>query len=162
MRHILLTLTVLLSTCLLAFTASAQTSLSLGGFTIDPDAPVEMTADKLTVSQSDGSAQFEGNVIIAQGVIRLAASLVTVTYLEAGGIDRLNASGGVTLVTQTESAKAETAEYDLTNRQLMMRGEVVLIQGQNAISADSMNIDLASGAAVMEGRVRTVLSSETK
>jgi lipopolysaccharide export system protein LptA len=161
-RHILLTLTVLLSTCLLAFTASAQTSLSLGGFTTDSDAPVEMTADKLTVSQSDGSAQFEGNVIIAQGVIRLAASLVTVTYLEAGGIDRLNASGGVTLVTQTESAKAETAEYDLTNRQLMMRGEVVLIQGQNAISADSMNIDLASGAAVMEGRVRTVLSSGSK
>ena len=162
MRHILLTLTVLLSTCLLAFTASAQTSLSLGGFTTDLDAPVEITADKLTVSQSDGSAQFEGNVIIAQGVIRLAASLVTVTYLEAGVIDRLNASGGVTLVTQTESAKAETAEYDLTNRQLMMRGEVVLIQGQNAISADSMNIDLASGAAVMEGRVRTVLSSESK
>ena len=162
MRHILLTLTVLLSTCLLAFTASAQTSLSLGGFTTDLDAPVEITADKLTVSQSDGSAQFEGNVIIAQGVIRLAASLVTVTYLEAGGIDRLNASGGVTLVTQTESAKAETAEYDLTNRQLMMRGEVVLIQGRNAISADSMNIDLASGAAVMEGRVRTVLSSESK
>ena len=162
MRHILLTLTVLLSTCLLAFTASAQTSLSVGGFITDSDAPVEMTADKLTVSQSDGSAQFEGNVIIAQGGIRLAASLVTVTYLEAGGIDRLNASGGVTLVTQTESAKAETAEYDLTNRQLMMRGEVVLIQGQNAISADSMNIDLASGAAVMEGRVRTVLSSESK
>ena len=162
MRHILFTLTVLLSTCLLAFTASAQTSLSLGGFTTDTDAPVEMTADKLTVSQSDGSAQFEGNVIIAQGVIRLAASLVTVTYLEAGGIDRLNASGGVTLVTQTESAKAETAEYDLTNRQLVMRGEVVLIQGQNAISADSMNIDLASGAAVMEGRVRTVLSSGSK
>jgi len=161
-RHILFTLTVLLSTCLLAFTASAQTSLSLGGFTTDTDAPVEMTADKLTVSQSDGSAQFEGNVIIAQGVIRLAASLVTVTYLEAGGIDRLNASGGVTLVTQTESAKAETAEYDLTNRQLVMRGEVVLIQGQNAISADSMNIDLASGAAVMEGRVRTVLSSGSK
>lgn len=162
MRHILLTLTVLLSTCLLAFTASAQTSLSVGGFITDSDAPVEMTADKLTVSQSDGSAQFEGNVIIAQGGIRLAASLVTVTYLEAGGIDRLNASGGVTLVTQTESAKAETAEYDLTNRQLMMRGEVVLIQGRNAISADSMNIDLASGAAVMEGRVRTVLSSESK
>ena len=162
MRHILLTLTVLLSTCLLAFTASAQTSLSLGGFTTDLDAPVEITADKLTVSQSDGSAQFEGNVIIAQGVIRLAASLVTVTYLEAGGIDRLNASGGVTLVTQTESAKAETAEYDLTNRQLVMRGEVVLIQGQNAISADSMNIDLASGAAVLEGKVRTVLSSESK
>ncbi len=135
---------------------------SLGAFTTDTDAPVEMTAGKLTVSQSDGTAQFEGNVIIAQGVIRLTASLVTVTYLGAGGIDRLNASGGVTLVTQTESAKAETAEYDLTNRQLMMRGEVVLIQGQNAISADSMNIDLASGAAVMEGRVRTVLSSESK
>jgi lipopolysaccharide export system protein LptA len=161
-RYIILALTVLLSTCFLAFAASAQTSLSLGGFSADPDAPIEMSADKLTVSHSDGAAQFEGNVIIAQGGIRLAASFVVVAYLETGGIDQLNASGGVTLVTQTESAKAETAEYDLTNRQLVMRGDVVLIQGQNAISADSMKIDLASGAAVMEGRVRTVLSSGSK
>ena len=162
MRHIILTLTVLLSTCFLAFTTNAQTSFSLGGFSADSNAPIEMSADKLTVSQSDGAAQFEGNVIIAQGGIRLAASVVVVAYLEAGGIDRLKASGGVTLVAQTESAEAETAEYDLTNRQLVMRGNVVLIQGQNAISADSMKIDLTSGAAVMEGRVRTVLSSRSK
>jgi lipopolysaccharide export system protein LptA len=121
-----------------------------------------MTADRLTVNQLDGSAQFESNVVISQGDIHIAAELVTVTYLKDGGIDQLNATGGVTFVTQTESAEAETADYDLTNRQLVMSGGVSLIQGQRAISADKMSIDLETGAALMEGRVRTTLSRGSK
>jgi lipopolysaccharide export system protein LptA len=134
----------------------------LGGFSPDPEAPIEMTADKLTVNQLDGSAQFESNVVISQGDIHIAAELVTVTYLKDGGIDQLNATGGVIFVTQTESAEAETADYDLTNRQLVMSGGVSLIQGQRAISADKMSIDLETGAALMEGRVRTTLSRGSK
>tara|TARA_B110000238_G_scaffold10896_1_gene10827 strand:+ start:601 stop:1005 length:405 start_codon:yes stop_codon:yes gene_type:complete len=134
----------------------------LGGFSPDPEAPIEMTADKLTVNQLDGSAQFESNVVISQGDIHIAAELVTVTYLKDGGIDQLNATGGVIFVTQTESAEAETADYDLTNRQLIMSGGVSLIQGQRAISADKMSIDLETGAALMEGRVRTTLSRGSK
>lgn len=162
MRHFILTLTVAISTFCFVIPIHAQTSLSLGGFSPDPEAPIEMTADRLTVNQLDGSAQFESNVVISQGDIHIAAELVTVTYLKDGGIDQLNATGGVTFVTQTESAEAETADYDLTNRQLVMSGGVSLIQGQRAISADKMSIDLETGAALMEGRVRTTLSRGSK
>ena len=162
MRHFILTLTVVISTFYFVIPIHAQTSLSLGGFSPDPEAPIEMTADRLTVNQLDGSAQFESNVVISQGDIHIAAELVTVTYLKDGGIDQLNATGGVTFVTQTESAEAETADYDLTNRQLVMSGGVLLTQGQRAISADKMSIDLETGAALMEGRVRTTLSRGSK
>ena len=134
----------------------------MGGFSSNPDEPIEMTADKLTVSQSDGSARFDGNVVIAQGNIKIMAQLVVVTYLESGGIDQLSASGGVTVVTQTESAEAEFADYDLSSHSLALSGDVLLTQGQSMISSDTMNINLTTGAAVIEGRVRTVLSSETK
>ena len=134
----------------------------MGGFSSNPDEPIEMTADKLTVSQSDGSARFDGNVVIAQGNIKIIAQLVVVTYLESGGIDQLSASGGVTVVTQTESAEAEFANYDLSSHSLALSGDVLLTQGQSMISSDTMNINLTTGAAVIEGRVRTVLSSETK
>ena len=162
MRHFILTLTVVISAFFFVIPIHAQTSLSLGGFSPDPEAPIEMTADKLTINQHDGSAQFESNVVISQGDIHIAAELVTVTYLKDGGIDQLNATGGVTFVTQTESAEAETADYDLTNRQLVMSGGVLLTQGQRAISADKMSIDLETGAALMEGRVRTTLSRGSK
>jgi lipopolysaccharide export system protein LptA len=105
-RHILLLITVLLSTICGALALSAQTTLSLDGFQSDPEASVEMLADRLTVSQTDGAARFEGNVVIAQGDMRLSAALVDVTYLEAGEIGLLSASGGVLLVSKTDSAQA--------------------------------------------------------
>ena len=162
MRHFIFTVTILVSSCCLALPTFSQTSLSVGGFSSNPDEPIEMTADKLTVSQSDGSARFDGNVVIAQGNIKIMAQLVVVTYLESGGIDQLSASGGVIVVTQTESAEAKFADYDLSSHSLALSGDVLLTQGQSMISSDTMNINLTTGAAVIEGRVRTVLSSGTK
>jgi len=161
-RHILLLITFLLSTACGAFAVSAQAALSLDGFQSDPEASVEILADRLTVSQTNGAARFEGNVVIAQGDMRLSADLVDVTYLEAGGIARLSASGSVLLVSPTESAQADSANYDLTGRELRMRGAVLLNQGPVSLSADLLTIDLDTGGAVMEGRVRTVLPSGSK
>ena len=78
MRHILLLITLLLSTVCGAFAVSAQTALSLDGFQSDPEASVEILADRLTVSQTNGAARFEGNVVIAQGDMRLSADMVDV------------------------------------------------------------------------------------
>ena len=162
MRHFIFTVTILVSSCCLALPTFSQTSLSVGGFSSNPDEPIEMTADKLTVSQTDGSARFDGHVVIAQGNIKIMAQLVVVTYLESGGIGQLSASGGVIVVTQTGSAEAKFADYDLSSHSLALSGDVLLTQGQSMISSDTMNINLTTGAAVIEGRVRTVLSSETK
>ena len=162
MRQFILIITILLSYCWISLPVFAQTSLSLGGFSSNQNAPIEMTADKLTVNQSDGSARFEGNVMISQENIKIRAQLVVVTYLESGGIDQLSASGGVTVVTQKESAEAKTADYDLASQNLVLHGDVLLTYGQNTISSDTMTIDLTTGATVIEGRVRTILSKEPK
>ena len=162
MRYFILIITVLFSTFFIALPSLAQTSLSLGGFSSNPDGPIEMTADKLTISQSDGSAKFEGNVFISNGDLKIIAQFVMVNYLETGGIKQLSASGGVTVVNQTESAEAKTADYNLVSNSLVLGGGVLLTQGQSAISADTMAIDLSTGEAIIEGRVRTVLSGELK
>jgi lipopolysaccharide export system protein LptA len=137
----------------------SQTSLLLGGFDPNSDAPVELTADKLTISQTDGSARFEGNVILGQGDIRIAADLVIVTYLETGEIDKFRASGDVTVATTDESAESEFVEYSLKERTLMMGGNVIFSQGQILMSAKSLKIDLNTGAAIIEGQVKTILST---
>ena len=141
--------------------ADAQTSIALGGVNADPDAPVEVTADSLTVDQDSGSAVFSGNVLIGQGDLRLSAAQVQVFYDEASGeIARFVASGGVTLATATEAAEAQDADYDLTSGTLVMTGDVLLTQGASALSAERMTVNLRLGTAVMDGRVRTVFRAQ--
>ncbi len=150
----------LIAICLaltLATPALAQTNINLGGISADPTAPVEVSADSLSVDQDSGTAVFDGNVLIGQGDLRLSAGRVEVIYSDAtGDIARLKAAGGVTFVTATEAAEAQAADYDLTAGTLVLSGEVLLTQGASALSADEMRINLTTGNAQMTGRVTTV------
>jgi lipopolysaccharide export system protein LptA len=138
--------------------ALAQTNIDLGGMTVDTSAAVEVTADSLAIDQETGTAVFTGNVIIGQGDLRLSAGAVEVVYgTESSEIARLIATGGVTFVTASEAAEAQSADYDITTGLLTLTGDVLLTQGASAISAQSMVVNVATGTASMEGRVRTVL-----
>ena len=150
-----------LAFALLASAATAQTNLTVGGLNADPEAPVEVTADNLSVDQDSGQAVFEGNVVIGQGDLRIAAARVLVVYNDdSGDIARLEASGGVTFVTETEAAEAQSAVYDLDSGTLTMSGQVLLTQGATAVSADRMDVNLESGTARMSGNVKTVFQQQ--
>ena len=150
---------LLCSVLVAAMPVHAQTNVNLGGINADPTAPVEITADNLSVEQSNGTAVFQGNVVLGQGDLRLSAGRVEVIYGDGNGdISRLSASGGVTFVTATEAAEAQNAEYDLDAGTLVMTGDVLLTQGASAISADRMRVNLSDGSAQMDGRVRTIFN----
>jgi len=145
---------------LLPLAAGAQqgAQVAFGGMQQDTRAPVEVTADTLSVNQSDGTALYTGNVVIAQGQMRLAAPRVLVVYSEqAGRIQRMEASRGVTLVSGTEAAEAQRAEYDIEAGTIVMTGNVLLTQGPSALTSERMIVNLEDGTAQLSGRVRTVL-----
>ena len=144
----------------LAGAAFAQANLPFGGFSHDSSLPVEIAADSLTVSQSAGRATFEGNVVVGQGTLRLAANRIEVVYdgsAASGRVSRMEATGNVTLTNGAESAEAQTAVYDVGSGDVMMTGDVLLTQGDNALSGQTLRIDLDTGTARMEGRVQSVL-----
>lgn len=143
--------------------AAAQgTNLAFGAIRQDTSLPVEVTADSLAVSQQDGTAIFTGNVVIIQGEMRLAAPRVLVVYAEAtegqqARIARLEATGGVTLVSGPDAAEAERADYNVDDGQVVMLGNVLLTQGSSALTSERMTVNLEEGTAQMDGRVRTIL-----
>ena len=151
---------------LMAFAGMAQaqgTQVAFGTVAQDSSLPVEVTSDNLNVNQNDGTAIFTGNVVIGQGEMRLAAPRVLVVYLEdQSGIERLQATGGVTLVSGPDAAEAAQANYNVQTGMIEMQGDVLLVQGTSAITADTMYVDTAAGTARMNGRVKTVLRSEAQ
>jgi lipopolysaccharide export system protein LptA len=132
--------------------------VAFGSTVQDSGLPVEVTAENLDVDQSDGTAIFTGNVLIGQGQMRLLAPRVLVVYLEdRSGIARLLATGGVTLVSGDDAAEAREAEYNVQSGMIEMAGDVLLVQGGTALTADKMTVDTVAGTARMSGQVKTVL-----
>jgi lipopolysaccharide export system protein LptA len=144
---------------LLPFAALAQgTNVGFGDQAHDTSQPVEVTADSLSVDQDGHTATYSGNVVIAQGGMRLAAPTVVVHFNEAQtGIDKVTASGGVTLVSGSDAAEAQSAEYFVNQGQIEMSGSVLLSQGTNAAAAERMSLNLETGQANLSGRVKTIL-----
>ncbi len=141
---------------------SQGAQVAFGGIQQDTSAPVEIAADSLSVDQQDGTATYAGDVVIGQGEMRLAAPKVTVVYVAGEGrIDRLEATGGVTLVNGAEAAEANQAIYSIDAGTITMIGNVLLTQGQNALTAERMVVNLKTGTAEMSGRVRTLLQTGT-
>lgn len=146
---------------LLATAALAQgTQVAFGTIQQDTSAPVEVSADELNVDQSTGEATFTGNVVIGQGEMRLSAARVLVIYRQdQAGIQRLEATGGVTLASGADAAESERADYDIDSGVIVMSGDVLMAQGQSALSADTMTVNLDGGTARMQGRVKTILQT---
>lgn len=155
-------LTICFIALTLATTATAQeTRVSFGALQVDPKLPVEVTADTLDVDQQSGEAVFAGNVLISQGDMRLSAPRVTVVYsTESRAIARMEAVGGVTLVSGPDAAEANRAEYTIDSGVIVMTGDVLLTQGPSALTSDKMTVNLTTGSAQMVGRVTTILRSD--
>jgi lipopolysaccharide export system protein LptA len=63
----------------------------------------------------------------------------------------------VTLVSGPDAAEAERADYNVDDGEVVMQGNVLLTQGNSALTSERMTVDLEGGTAQMDGRVRTIL-----
>ncbi len=140
-----------------------QANIAFGGLKQDTSLPVTLDADSLAINNANGSALFTGNVIVSQGEMRLTAGEVKVEYApDGGGIKTLHATGGVTLISATDAAEAREAIYTIDTGNVVMTGDVLLTQGQSAISGQKLVLNLEAGTGAMEGRVQTVFSPGVK
>jgi len=119
----------------------------------DSNAPVDVAADRIELQDRSDRAVMTGNVNVQQGDLNLTAQRLTVAYTSAGGtqIQRLDAAGGVTVRSPSETARGEFAIYDLDRRLITMLGGVVLVRGGSEVRGGRLVIDLNSGRATVDG-----------
>ena len=137
--------------------AVAQDSISaLKGH--DSKAPIDLSADRAEAQDRADRAIFAGNVIVRQGNLTLRTARLTLAYASQGGIDinRIDASGGVTVTSPSETARGEFAVYDLEEGLITMIGNVRLERGGSYLTGARLTIDLDTGRAVMDGGLRGV------
>ena len=117
------------------------------------DAPIDLTADRLEVQDRADRAMFSGNVKVRQDELTLDTARLTVAYSNSGGVQikRLDASGGVTVRSPSETARGSFGIYDLDRKLITLVGNVVLERQGSQLSGQRLVIDLDSGRAVIDG-----------
>lgn len=145
--------------------AAQEANSPFGSFRHDSTQPIEITSDKLSVNQTRKLATFSGTVVAGQGTLRLTAAEMQIFYdaeekpaaeSQTGAIRLMKATGRVFLSNGSEAAEGDWAEYDVASGIIRMGGNVLLTQGENAISGTELWIDLNAGVGEITGRVKTV------
>ena len=124
----------------------------------DSKAPIDLAADRAEAQDRNDRAIFAGNVVVKQGALTLRTARLTLAYADTDGIDinRIDASGGVTVTSPSETARGDFAVYDLNEGLITMVGNVRLDRGGSFLSGGRLTIDLDTGRAVMDGGLRGV------
>ncbi len=135
------------------------------------DQPVQIEAATLEVRDKAKTATFSGDVKVVQGDTTMKCQSLVVFYGQEVGIDRttvttakstpgmpqgaqnirrIEARGGVTVITRDQNASGELGVYDLKTKTITLSGNVVVSQGQNVIHGEKVVVDMTTGNARVE------------
>jgi lipopolysaccharide export system protein LptA len=145
-------------------------SLIQGG---NQDQPVQIDAGALEVRDKNKTATFSGDVQVVQGDTTMKCQKLVVFYgkevglaanapagaakpdsgpvpTNAQSIRRIEARGGVTVVTKDQNASGDLGIYDLVEKTITLTGHVVVSQGPNVIHGERVVVDTVTGNARVE------------
>lgn len=149
---------------------NAVSGLTAVTFKTDPDAPIALEADELTVNDAVKTAEFRGNVHAVQGGFSIRTAKLIAHYSGNGGLldpasndktggdqgsntqlTRISARGKVLVASSGgQSATGDWAEFDVAGNSVTLGGDVVLTQGKNIVRGTRLKIDMTSGNSIIE------------
>jgi lipopolysaccharide export system protein LptA len=134
----------------LGFSSLAEAQ-AIAGF--NSNQPVNYAADRIELQDRQNRVVLSGDVVITQGDLRLAAGRTTVSYTDAGSlrIQRIDATGGVTVNRGNETARGNAGVYDFNRRVIILSGGVALRRGSDTLNGGRLTIDLNTGLSSVDG-----------
>ncbi len=147
--------TILTASIVCALTFAGAAALQAQSITShNSNAPVNYAADRIELQDRQNRVVLSGNVSIEQGGLNMRAARTTVAYRNAGGlqIDRIDATGGVTVTKGNERASGNVAVYDFNRRIITVVGNVALRRGTDTLNGGRLVIDLRTGRSTIDGR----------
>lgn len=155
---------------------SAETgALGLASFKADPNAPINIEANRLDVNDVAKTAVFSGDVRAEQGEITIQAAQLTAYYSGDAGAAKLGAGDAKSpaaqlsrieartkvVITSTKGQKAtgDWANFDPKKNVATVGGDVVLTEGKNVVRGSRLDIDTVTGQSMIHASPDAVSAS---
>lgn len=113
--------------------------------------PLQITAARSTWDLRARSARFEGDVVVTRGDVELRCAALDVRYADAERVDRVIATGGVTVRRGGRLATAAQADLEGATGKVTLTGDPTLAEGPNALAGRVITLFLDDERATCEG-----------
>ena len=140
-----------------------------GVFKTDPDAPINVQADRLDVDDNAKVAVFRGDVRAKQGDFAVRTSELHATYTGAAGLamtpedtdntakkqsatlTRIEARDKVVVTSKDgQTATGDWAVFDVKKNTVTLGGDVVIKQAKNVVQGTRLVIDMTTGQSIIQ------------
>jgi lipopolysaccharide transport protein LptA len=118
----------------------------------DKSKPIDIVSDTMEGLDKEKYVIFKGNVIAKQEDLYIFADTIE-AYLneETNEIDRALAKSNVKIVKKDRTATADEANFDNKKGEIILKGNVVVFQGQDKLSGDVVTYYVNEDKAVVVG-----------
>ena len=127
--------------------------------------PIHIVADRLDAYSEKRMVVFSGNAVATQGARTIRADRLTLYHREGkkpagessggpeamGNIERVEATGHVTVTEGERVVTGETAVFDQEARKITVTGSAVMREGANVIRGDRIVVYLDENRGVVDG-----------
>lgn len=147
---------------------TVETATAAGVFKTDPNAPIDVEADRLDVDDRAKTAVYKGDVRAKQGDFVVRTAKLTARYTGQAGlaeqldnadkskkqdaqVNRIEARGKVIVTSKDgQSATGDWADFDIKSNKVVLGGDVVLTQEKNVVRGTKLVIDMLTGESIIQ------------
>ena len=163
MIKICLTLFGLVIFSLITFVHSslAETRVDLESFQINPKMDIEITSESMIFNGKTNVTKFFTAVNVKYGKLNLSAQSLTVSQskdLNNSSNLTFFASGPIIINNDKNFIHGDEATFVEENQELIIVGNVSLLQNSNTIFGDRLVLNLKEGIAKISGSVKTIIA----
>jgi lipopolysaccharide export system protein LptA len=147
------------------FAAAAQDQSSGSAFDFGGSQPIEISADNgIEWNRSDQTYTARGNAVAVQGTSELHADTLIATYGGGNQIEHVTAEGAVKIMSPSQTAFGDRAEFDQLKHVLVMTGSgLKIVNADETVTArDSLEYWQDQDALVAKGDVVILKSDGTR
>lgn len=132
----------------------------------DSQKPINIEADSFDYNQTEGWGEYRGNVVAEQGSLIIKAEVLKVTFAEAGGFEKIEATGNPVNFSMLPEVGAERMVgvgqrliYTVANKQMEIHTNASITQGGDKMTGNFIqyNVDSTELKARNQGQGRVTV-----
>ena len=114
---------------------------------------IKISSDKLNVYRDSNISVFSGNVYAEDDAIKLWSDKISIFYDEINkSMYEIIAEDNIKIIVNGVTAYGNFSKYQVDNEEILLKGDVVVIEKDNKIQSDQLILDLANSTSIMTAK----------
>ena len=120
-----------------------------------------VSSEKLSVYRKNNISVFLGNVYAEDDTIKLWSDKISMFYDETKkSVYEIVAENNVKIIINGVTAYGDFSKYRIDNEELLLEGNVVVLEKDNKIQSDQLILDLANSTSIMTAKTNSRVTAQ--